>query len=80
MSRKSKLRIKPEFNFPVAGENFRLMDEHVKAANVAVNNRLIQSFCQQNNLRLVKYVEGYWKSGIDKNSENSFQDIVVFEK
>jgi hypothetical protein len=69
-----------QFNFPVAGNGYRLMDAQVRSANVALAMTTLQSMAVESKLAIAKYIEGYWKQGIERSEENSFQDIVVVTK
>lgn len=69
-----------KFFFPVKKQGYRLMHEQVKSANIALAENTLKSMVAEKPLRIKKIIEGYWKESINENSENSFQDIVVFEK
>lgn len=68
------------FNFPVDKGDYRLMDEAVESANIALREALLQSLIQQAQLKQVKYLKGFWKPPYQKTEDNDFQDIVVVEK
>lgn len=68
-----------EFNFPSDHEYYRLMDEKVKAANVAYHlNYLVDKALPMAGLKLVTHQHGYWSGGEKENKD--FQDVLVFEK
>lgn len=69
-----------EFNFPVAQDGYRLMNESVQSANIALDVNLLQSLVATAHLKQVKHVEGFWKPPYEKTDQNDFQDILVLEK
>lgn len=69
-----------EFNFPVDADGYRLMDEEVQSANIALDVSLLQNLIEAARLKQVKYVKGFWKPPYQKTEENDFQDILVLEK
>ena len=71
---------KRKFGFPVKKDGYRLMSEKVKSANIAFHESVLKKMIGQSGLSLVQQVNGYWKNAVDKNEENSFQDIVVLKK
>ncbi len=69
-----------KFIFPIKKDNYRLMDDKVKSANIAFNITKIEEMIKNNDLIIKKNIQGYW-SNVEKTSEdNDYQDIVVFEK
>lgn len=66
-----------DFSFPVDKGNFRLMNDQVQSANIALNTDLLQELIAETDLRKEKMVEGFWKKGIDSTPDNDYQDIVV---
>ncbi|GLR16464.1 class I SAM-dependent methyltransferase [Portibacter lacus] len=63
--------------FIVQDEDHALMDEKVKAANVAYHFSYLKKLFQEIGFELKHYSKGKWK---DDKSEEDFQDFVVLEK
>ncbi|MFK7936654.1 MAG: class I SAM-dependent methyltransferase [Saprospiraceae bacterium] len=68
------------FKFPVDKGHYKLMDEQVTAANIAVREDKLNKMVAQTTLRIDKIVYGYWRDGVEKSEENIFQDMVVLVK
>lgn len=69
-----------DFNFPIAVENYRLMDESVQSANIALDEHLLGRLTAEAKLKQAKYIKGFWKPPYQKTETNDFQDILVLEK
>lgn len=65
------------FSFPINKENYRLMSDKVKSANIALKNNLLDELLKSSELEKVKVVEGYWKEGVLNGYHNDYQDIVI---
>lgn len=68
------------FDFPISKKGYRLMDEDVKCANIAIEEDTLKSMISASLLKLDNYKEGYWKKAIPKNEGIDFQDIIVLKK
>lgn len=68
------------FNFPVRYEGYRLMDDAVKSANIAVDKKRLAEMLKKSNLKSTDIVEGFWKGMEYKTAENTYQDLVILEK
>ncbi|MCT2408312.1 class I SAM-dependent methyltransferase [Chryseobacterium antibioticum] len=66
--------------FPHQYEGYRLMDDKVTAANIAVSIPLLNQMAAEAGLKVTTVKEGFWRTNVDKESADEFQDIVVFNK
>lgn len=69
-----------EFNFPVQKQGYRLMDEQVKSANIALAFSTLSSIVDAARLTQTDIIRGYWSDPALKTSDNSFQDIVLLRR
>lgn len=65
------------FHFPIKKEGYRLMDERVKSANIAIDTVLLDKMLLKADLELKEKVDGFWKDETLKHGDNQFQDMVV---
>lgn len=68
------------FNFPVKKDGYRLMDEDVTAANIAIEENTLRRMISNANLECTVYDPGFWKNNALKRADNDFQDIIVMKK
>ena len=68
------------FCFPVEGGRFRLMNEKVQSANIALHERYLDQIIDEAGLIKETLIEGYWKDSIEKQEGLDFQDVVVLAK
>jgi len=68
------------FSFPVDRGNFKLMNEKVEGANIAIHKDEIHAMAKRNGLKVNLIQDGFWKYGKEKSNSNEYQDIVVVEK
>ena len=68
------------FRFPYKREGYRLMNENVKNANVAFEEKHILKIIEEKGFKIKTLVHGYWKNINNKNEMTDFQDIIVIEK
>lgn len=76
----AKIAALDHFNFPVKRNGYRLMDEKVKSANIAIHRHQLQAWLKGKNFGPIKIIDGYWKNKHAKRQDNSFQDLVILEK
>lgn len=69
-----------QFSFPVNKGNYRLMNDEVKSANIALKNNLLDELIKQAELIKIKTIEGWWKNNIQKQNDNDYQDLVLIKK
>ena len=73
-------RTNSDFSFSIAKDGYRLMDDKVKSANIALSESLLKNLVEKSNLTFEKLLHGYWKGISYKTDENSYQDLLVVSK
>jgi len=68
------------FNFPFEGDGFRLMDEKVTAANIAIAEEKLEQMIATAGLERVHFVKGHWRDNSMKGEVAEFQDILVVRR
>ncbi|MBL7814875.1 MAG: class I SAM-dependent methyltransferase [Saprospiraceae bacterium] len=71
---------KTAFNFPYDYEHYALMDDKVKAANVAFDNLFLEKIISENALVIEKKIDGFWRFGKRENEVQDFQDVLILKK
>ena len=66
-----------KFNFSIEREGYRLMNDKVKSANIAIDKERLQLMAKNANLEIISILDGFWKS---TPNAIEFQDFVVFKK
>ncbi|WP_265132634.1 class I SAM-dependent methyltransferase [Chryseobacterium oranimense] len=66
--------------FPHQYEGYRLMDDKVTAANIAVSIPLLNQMAAEAGLKVITIKGGFWRTDVEKEGADEFQDIVVFNK
>ncbi|WP_144283395.1 class I SAM-dependent methyltransferase [Chryseobacterium echinoideorum] len=66
--------------FPHVFEGFKLMDDKVTAANIAISIHLLNELAANAGLKVVQIKGGYWRDDVEKEGADEFQDIVVLKK
>ncbi|MDM1556514.1 class I SAM-dependent methyltransferase [Chryseobacterium indologenes] len=67
-------------HFPHQYKGYRLMDDKVTAANIAVSVPLLNQMAHEAGLKVKTIQGGFWRNDVEKEGADEFQDIVVFEK
>ncbi|MFP3834370.1 class I SAM-dependent methyltransferase [Chryseobacterium sp. SIMBA_028] len=67
-------------SFPHLYDGYRLMDDKVTAANIAVSIPLLNQMAHDAGLKVATIQGGFWRNDVEKENADEFQDIVVFEK
>ncbi|NIF07333.1 class I SAM-dependent methyltransferase [Chryseobacterium sp. Tr-659] len=67
-------------HFPYQYDGYRLMDNKVTAANIAISTSLLDQIAHDAGMKVVAIQGGFWRNDIKKEDADEFQDIVVFEK
>ncbi len=67
-------------SFPYVFDGYKLMDDKVTAANIAISIPLLNKIANEAGLEVKEVKEGYWRYNVDKESADEFQDIVVLKK
>lgn len=68
------------FHFSVKRDGYRLMDEQVKSANIAIDEALLSKMLNGKGFEAPKIVKGYWMNPAWEKPGIDFQDIVVLTK
>lgn len=66
--------------FPYQYDGYKLMDDKVTAANIAISIPLLHQMAKESNLEVTTIQGGYWRNAVEKSEADEFQDIVVFKK
>lgn len=66
--------------FPHQYDGYRLMDDKVTAANIAVSIPLLNQMAAEAGLKVTTVKGGFWRTDVEKEGADEFQDIVVFNK
>lgn len=70
----------PGFKFPVLKDRYRLIDDKVEEANIAIEKDYLTEIINETGLEVVDYVKGFWSDfGLDRNGID-FQDIAIMRK
>lgn len=67
-------------HFPHFYDGYKLMDDKVTAANIAIGIPLLNKMAKDAGLEITEIKEGYWRNNVEKETADEFQDIVVFKK
>ena len=76
----TKISQREQFNFPFKGDGFRLMDQKVTAANIALKDSYLNSMVKLAGLEIKEIAPGHWRDKSMKNTIEEFQDIVLVKK
>ena len=76
---KNYMKSNHDFNFDINIGNYSLLDQKVKEANVAYEEKYILNLITQNNLFIEKTLYGFW-SGRPKKESFDFQDTLIISK
>jgi SAM-dependent methyltransferase len=74
------LKSKTDFNFPFDYGHYALMDDKVKAANVAFDTAFLEETIAKNGLTLNKKIDGFWRLGNRVSEVQDFQDVLILKK
>jgi len=75
-----KIIRRDHFNFPFAGDGYRLMDDKVTAANIALEETFLEKIVQDAGLKIKTFKPGHWRDISQKKSVKEFQDVMVVKK
>lgn len=67
-------------HFPHIYDGYKLMDDKVTAANIAISIPLLNKMATDADLTVTEIKGGYWRNDVEKEGADEFQDIVVFKK
>ena len=74
------LNTKTDFNFPYDYGHYALMDDKVKAANVAFDSDFLKKIIAKSGLKIDKKIDGFWRLGKREMEVQDFQDVVILHK
>ena len=74
------LKSKTDFHFPHDYGHYALMDDKVKAANVAFDTAFLEKTIAQSRLTISKKIDGFWRLGKRENDVHDFQDVLILKK
>lgn len=67
------------FSFPYLKDDYRLMNNKVESANIALKDVLLDKLIARAELKKLHIIPGYWAKETQKNPHNDFQDIVIVQ-
>lgn len=67
------------FSFPYNYNDYRLMNDNVKNANISLNKPYLDKISKDANLKIDNFIRGFWSEEIGIKN-NDFQDIIIFKK
>ena len=79
-SKTDELEKFPGFTFPVIREGYRLEDENVEEANIALDIDELKNMAEKAGLKIEKIKGGFWRDLQKQEGERHFQDIIIFIK
>ncbi len=79
-SKEDKLENFPGFTFPVKRDGYRLLDENVEEANIALDIEVLEKMAKKAGLHIEKTERGFWRDLNKEGGKKYFQDIIVFTK
>lgn len=68
------------FAFPYLFDNYRLMDNNVENANIAIEENYLRSIIEKIGFSITKVEHGFWKDPNEKLYQRNFQDIFVIQR
>ena len=74
------LKSKTDFHFPHDYGHYALMDDKVKAANVAFDTAFLEKTIAQSRLTISKKIDGFWRLETRENDVQDFQDVLILKK
>lgn len=70
----------PGFKFPYEKDGYRLLDEKVQGANIALEYSFLEKIITDAGLELEHYIMGFWRDFNLDRKERDFQDVIVLRK
>lgn len=68
------------FKFPVIKEGYRLLDEKVEEANIAIEMETLKKMISKSGLTFEKKIGGFWNDFNKNKDDIDFQDIIILKK
>lgn len=76
----SYISSREEFNFPINGDGFKLMNEKVKSSNIAISENKLNEMISKAGFSKQNFVDGFWKDAVFDGTKEEYQDILVLRK
>lgn len=73
------LKTKTDFHFPYDYGHYALMDDNVKAANVAFDADFLEGIIADSGLKIAKKIDGFWRLGKRESDVQDFQDVLILK-
>lgn len=70
----------PGFKFPVKKDRYRLLDENLVEANIAIEDSKLLEMIEKSGLKKVNEIKGFWSKFSRKHPDVNFQDMLILEK
>lgn len=70
----------PGLKFPFKKEGYRLLDEKLPEANIAIEDAKLLEIIEKSGLKKTNEVKGFWRDFSKKHEDVNFQDIIILEK
>lgn len=70
----------PGFKFPFKKDGYRLLNEKVEGANIAIEYSFLEKMINEAGLELEQHVIGFWRDFSLDRKDRDFQDIIVLKK
>lgn len=70
----------PGFKFPFKKDGYRLLNEKVEGANIAIEYSYLEKMINEAGLELEQHVTGFWRDFSLDRKDRDFQDIIVLKK
>ncbi len=70
----------PGFKFPYEKQGYRLLNEKVEGANIALEFSFLEKMILDAGLEIELYVPGFWKNFSLDRKERDFQDSIIIRK
>lgn len=70
----------PGFTFPTVRDGYRLEDENVEEANIALDIDVLTAMAAKAGLNIEKTKGGFWRDLKKQTGDRHFQDIIIFTK
>lgn len=68
------------FKFPVKKEGYRLLDEKVVEANIAIEMEMLKRMIEKSGLKFEGKIGGFWNDFTKNKEDIDFQDIIILNK
>ncbi|WP_313215133.1 class I SAM-dependent methyltransferase [Soonwooa sp.] len=70
----------PGFKFPYEKEGYRLLDEKVQGANIALEYSFLEKMIQDAGLEIEQHIVGFWRDFSLDRKDRDFQDVLILKK